>query len=309
MNKQEKKRDLRCAIEEYLWHCRIEKCLDEKTLGAYKVDLLQFMEIVGYEDVDRLSKEQIRGYLKAISHFSFKTRKRKLASLKAMLNYYEYENDGFVNPLRRMQIQMREPIRLPTIMTINEVKAMLITVRERRKACKSGSFSFMMATRDIAVVELLFATGMRVSELCDLRISDVDIVQGRIKIIGKGNKERLIDICQDKTLKALKEWLNQYENKTPDSPLFISRLYRKLSPQSVRQLVKNLVEGVGMVKHVTPHTFRHTLATLLLEEDVDITYIQKLLGHSSIVTTQIYTHVNLHKQREILKSKHPRRLI
>ena len=167
----------------------------------------------------------------------------------------------------------------------------------------------MMATRDIAVVELLFATGMRVSELCDLRMSDVDIVQGRIRIIGKGNKERLIDICQDETLKALKEWLSLYENKTSDSPLFISRLYRKLSPQSVRQLVKNLVEGVGMVKHVTPHTFRHTLATLLLEEDVDITYIQKLLGHSSIVTTQIYTHVNLHKQREILKSKHPRRLI
>lgn len=285
MNKQEKKRDLRCAIEEYLWHCRIEKCLDEKTLGAYKVDLLQFMEIVGYEDVDRLSKEQIRGYLKAISHFSFKTRKRKLASLKAMLNYYECENDGFVNPLRKMQIHMRDPIRLPTVMTINEVKAMLTTVRERRKACKSGSFSYMMSSRDIAIVELLFATGMRVSELCDLRMSDVDIVQGRIRIIGKGNKERLIDICQDETLKALKEWLSLYENKTSDSPLFISRLYRKLSPQSVRQLVKNLVEGVGMVKHVTPHTFRHTLATLLLEEDVDITYIQKLLGHSSIVTT------------------------
>ncbi len=309
MNKQKKKQSLLCVIEDYLWHCKIEKCLDEKTLKAYEFDLQQFLETVGDEDVDCLTKEQIRNYLKSMSRFSFKTRKRKLASLKAMLNYYECENDGFVNPLRRMQIQMREPIRLPTVMTINEVKAMLITVRERRKACKSGSFSFMMATRDIAVVELLFATGMRVSELCDLRMSDVDIVQGRIRIIGKGNKERLIDICQDETLKALKEWLSLYENKTSDSPLFISRLYRKLSPQSVRQLVKNLVEGVGMVKHVTPHTFRHTLATLLLEEDVDITYIQKLLGHSSIVTTQIYTHVNLHKQREILKSKHPRRLI
>ena len=120
-------------------------------------------------------------------------------------------------------------------------------------------------------------------------------MQGRIRIIGKGNKERLIDICQDETLKALKEWLSLYENKTSDSPLFISRLYRKLSPQSVRQLVKNLVEGVGMEKHVTPHTFRHTLATLLLEEDVDITYIQKLLGHSSIVTTQIYARITTKK--------------
>lgn len=309
MNKQERKQSLLCVIEDYLWHCKIEKCLDEKTMKAYEFDLLQFLETVGDEDVDCLTKEQIRDYLKSISHFSFKTRKRKLASLKAMLNYYECENDGFVNPLRRMQIQMREPVRLPSVMTLNKVKLLLEIVQKQRETCKPGSFSYMMATRDIAIIELLFATGIRVSELCNLRLSDVDMDLGRIRILGKGDKERFVDICQTESLNALKEWLSLYENKTSDSPLFISRLYRKLSPQSVRQLVKNLVEGVGMVKHVTPHTFRHTLATLLLEEDVDITYIQKLLGHSSIVTTQIYTHVNLHKQREILKSKHPRRLI
>lgn len=309
MNKQKRKQSLLCVIEDYLWHCKIEKCLDEKTLKAYEFDLLQFLETVGDEDVDCLTKEQIRDYLKSMSRFSFKTRKRKLASLKAMLNYYECENDNFINPLRRMQIQMREPVRLPTVMTLNEVKLLLEIVQKQREACKPGSFSYMMATRDIAIIELLFATGIRVSELCNLRLSDVDMDLGRIRILGKGDKERFVDICQVESLNALKEWLSLYENRTPSGPFFVSRLQRRLSPQSVRQLVYHLCESAGIAKHITPHTFRHTLATLLLEEDVDITYIQKLLGHSSIVTTQIYTHVNLHKQREILKSKHPRRLL
>lgn len=211
--------------------------------------------------------------------------------------------------MRKMKIRMREPIRLPTVMTIEEISSLLNIVYKQQKACKPKTFSHTMATRNIAIVELLFASGMRVSELCDLRLCDVDIRQGWIRIIGKGNKERIIDISQEATLTAVKNWQNERDQRDSLAPLFISRIHRKLSTQSVRLLINSLVSISQIKKHITPHTFRHTFATLLLEEDVDITYIQHLLGHSSVVTTQIYTHVNLQKQHEILRKKHPRRLI
>ena len=120
----------------------------------------------------------------------------------------------------------------------------------------------------------------------------------------KGDKERIVDICQRKTLKILTEWIVfRADAISSNEPFFTSRLGKKLSPQSVRWLVRDVVTDLGIKKHITPHTFRHTFATLLLE------YIQQMLGHSSIVTTQIYTHVNLQKQHEILSKKHPRRLI
>ena len=150
---------------------------------------------------------------------------------------------------------------------------------------------------------------MRVSELCSLCNKDVDVIHGTIKIIGKGNKERIVHICQTDALNALLEWNSVKTELSPGLPYFINRLNNRLSTQSVRLMIRKLASKCGFNKHVTPHTFRHTFATLLLEEDVDIKYIQHLLGHSSIVTTQIYTHVNLHKQRQILSDKHPRRLL
>ena len=309
MEAKEKKQNLKSVINDFLWHCEFEKKLSEKSLKAYKADLSQFVGNVGDLNIVEITKEVLRKYLQAISHFRHKTIKRKIATLKAMLNYYEYENEWYNNPMRKMKIRMREPIRLPTVMTVEEIRSLLNIVYKQQIACKPNTFSYTMATRNIAIVELLFASGMRVSELCDLRLCDIDIRHGWIRIIGKGNKERIVDISQKATLTAIKGWLNELDQTDSLAPLFISRIHRKLSTQSVRLLIKGLVSNTQIIKHITPHTFRHTFATLLLEEDVDITYIQHLLGHSSVVTTQIYTHVNLQKQHEILKKKHPRRRI
>lgn len=226
-----------------------------------------------------------------------------------MLNYFEMENEWYVNPLCKMNIHMREPIRYPIVMTIDEVRKFIEVSNENAQYFTVGSFSYIMAKRNIAIIELLFSTGMRVSELCNLQCNDVDVKSGKVRIIGKGNKERIVDICQEKTIQALKDWSVYRDNNQEESPFFYSRLRKKLSPQSVRLLIARLASICGIKKHVTPHTFRHTFATLLLEEDVDLIYIQHLLGHSSILTTQIYTHVNHHKQREILQAKHPRRKI
>ncbi len=308
---EHEKKEIAVAIMEFLWHCRFEKKLDEKTIQAYRADLRQMAEITGTaRDIFDISKTDIKNYLQQIAGFKHKTIKRKIATLRSMLNYLECEYEDYINPMRKMQIKMKEPIRLPVVMTIEELRRILDSLYCRSDKCARGTYAYTAAVRNIAVVELLFASGMRVSELCSLRNRDVDMENGEVRIIGKGNKERIIHICQPETLQALHRWL-KLKNGVCDSraPFFTNRLYRGLSTQSVRHMIRHIVTAAGIEKHVTPHTFRHTFATLLLEEDVDVRYIQSLLGHSSIATTQIYTHVNMNKQRQILQTKHPRKRI
>lgn len=302
-----KSKMIKDVVDEFLWHCRYEKALDQKTIKAYRVDLNQFVACVSLNThIHSLSKFDVKCFLSSIECYQPKTITRKIASLKAMLNYYECEDDGFVNPMRRMQIKIKLPVRIPVAMTLEEIREILKMVYSRKNNAEVDNF---VAVRDVAIIELLFASGMRVSELCNLCNKDVDVIHGTIKIIGKGNKERIVHICQTDTLNALLEWNSVKTERSPGLPYFINRLNNRLSTQSVRLMIRKLASKCGFNKHVTPHTFRHTFATLLLEEDVDIKYIQHLLGHSSIVTTQIYTHVNLHKQRQILSDKHPRRLL
>lgn len=297
------------AISEFLFHCQYEKNLNEKTLRAYKIDLGQFAlyieDTLASTDIKHMTKETLKSYLQTLAHFKPKTIKRKIASLKAMLNFLEFEDDDYVNPFRKIKVRFKEPQILPAVMTIEEVKKILqLLYKERNENEQPLGYTFKAQTRNIAIVELLFATGIRVSELCNLKCVDMDIRHGVIKVFGKGSKERVIQICQKEVLVALRSYSSLFK---PTSFFFINRLGMPLSTQSVRLLIKHYVKATGLNKKITPHTFRHTFATLLLEEDVDIKYIQNLLGHSSIATTQIYTHVNASKQKKILSTKHPRR--
>lgn len=290
------------AISAFIWHCRYEKCLNEKTIRAYETDLKQFEKLSCANNLAYVGKMHIQIWLKAISNFKHKTVKRKLATLKCFFSYIELENDWFNNPIRRMSIKMKAPSALPLIMTIDEVRTILRLVYD--KARSTHRQQHYLGVRDSAIIELLFATGIRVDELCKLKNEDVNLASGFIKIHGKGNRERVVAVCQDETLNALRAWL---DNKKSDGPyFFVNRLMRPITPQNIRQIIHNLVSESNIKKNITPHTFRHTFATLLLEEDVDIRYIQQILGHSSIKTTEIYTHVTTKKQREILLTKHPR---
>ena len=164
--------------------------------------------------------------------------------------------------------------------------------------------------RDIAVLEILFAIGARVSEICNLTPLSVDLTNHTVRILGKGSKERLIQIENADVLKALQTYYDLFQKDMQSCGFFfVNKLNRRLTEQSVRQIVQKYTTMAGCNMHITPHMFRHSFATLLLDEDVDIRYIQKLLGHSSITTTQIYTHVAMAKQKEILSIKHPRNKI
>jgi len=305
---------LQLTINEFLTHCKFEKKLSYKTIKAYTTDLKQFLSFLANEeiskDVQKIDKTILKEYIQKLSSFKTKTIKRKIACLKAMFSYLEYENDDFFSPFHRLKIRLKDTFVLPTVMNIDEVRQILNMLYQPLMVTDPKKYQYKSMVRNVAVVELLFATGMRVSELCQLQVNDIDLNQCTIKILGKGSKERMIQICQQETIQALHNYVNLFSDQIQSNqPFFVNRLGNGLSTQSVRIMIKNYAKQSEINKRITPHTFRHTFATLLLEENVDIKYIQTLLGHSSITTTQIYTHVNTEKQKEILSTKHPRRKI
>ena len=160
------------------------------------------------------------------------------------------------------------------------------------------------------MIELLFATGARISEICSLKTESIDLTAKTVRIFGKGARERIIQIENSDVISILLRYTIAFsEYLRPDSYFFLNNRKNRLSEQSVRTIITNLEKEINSSIHITPHMFRHSVATLLLEEDVDIRYIQKILGHSSISTTQIYTHVTSAKQKEILRTRHPRNKI
>lgn len=298
-------------IEKYLNHCKFEKGLDSKSIKAYRIDLLQYETYVKGAADRAYCKETLQSYIAYLHNmYKVKTVKRKIASLKAFFNYLEYEEIITVNPFSKLRVKLHEPFLLPRTIPLESINALLRCAYQQIAGKSKDRYGYYANLRDIAVLELLFATGMRVSELCSLHAENVNLAEGSIKIYGKGSKERIIQIGNEDVLLAVRTYFNAFSEKIADSDwFFINRLGNRLSDQSVRFMINKYCQAAGITQHITPHMFRHSFATLLLEEDVDIRYIQRLLGHSSIVTTQIYTHVTSKKQRDILTTKHPRNKI
>ena len=296
-------------ISRYLLDCKYQKDLDSKTLKAYRIDLGQFSALISQNNL-KLTREGLMEYISDL-HQRYKPRtvKRKIASVKAFCGYLEYEELVRENPFSRLRLKLKPPLILPRTIPLPVVEAILTTAYQARaEARKSGQQKSVL--RDIAVLELLFATGVRVSELCALQHGDVRLEEGEIKIYGKGAKERFVQIANQDVLNALCHYRENYKDAIEQAgTFFVNRSRRPLSTQSVRAIVNKYCKLAGVESHITPHMFRHSFATLLLDEGVDIRYIQQLLGHSSIVTTQIYTHVTGKKQRDILSEKHPRNKI
>lgn len=292
--------------ENYLLHCRTQKELNAKTMKAYRIDLTQFIDFVSAFD-DPISKESLTSYLASLhKQYQPKTTKRKIASLKAFFHYLEYEELLEQNPFNKIRLSYREPKRLPKTIPANVIQLFLNTIYQTYRQAVSA-YQKKCALRDIAVIELLFATGMRISELCSLKYSDIDMENFSVLIWGKGAKERMIQICNPEVIAVISSYTDTFQKEiSKDGWLFVNRLGNRLSEQSVRFMINKYVEQAGISMHITPHMFRHSFATLLLEADVDIRYIQKMLGHSSITTTEIYTSVSMRKQKAILVEKHPR---
>ena len=289
-------------IDEFLNYCRYHKKLSDKTIRAYKIDLSQYGVFS-----NELSKQALWDYIEYLNKkYKPKTAKRKLATLKAFIHFLLLQDLIDFNPFDKLETTIKEPLLLPKTIPL-EVIAKLISFSYQQIVFAKSDYQIRSAVRNTAILELLFATGARVAEICTLRSDNVDLLGNSVKFYGKGSKERIIPIENFAVLSILRKYHSLFEKEIPDSGyFFVNKLGRRMTEQSVRNMINFYCKQCGVDMHITPHMFRHSFATLLLEEDVDIRYIQRMLGHSSITTTQIYTHVTSAKQKEILKTKHPR---
>ena len=295
-------------INNYLDFCEFQKRLDAKTLKAYRIDLRQFCEMACAKSIPQLTTDVLENFITKL-HQTYKPRtaKRKIAALKAFFHYLEYKGIMTSSPLNKIQTKFREPIILPKVIPLHIIETFLSAMYQQRTLAKSP-YQKRCVIRDIAVIELLFATGIRISELCSLKPADINLYDQDILIRGKGSKERKIQLGNDNVISILHEYQEECRADIETCGyFFINRLKQRLSEQSVREMINKYCTLAAIDLHITPHMFRHSFATCLLEADVDIRYIQEMLGHSSIHIPEIYTHVAMSKQKDILTTKHPRK--
>ena len=246
-------------IIQYLKYCRYEKGLSEKTIKAYRIDLTQFSIYLG-KSLLKCGKGNIQSYLSELyGQYKVKSVKRKIASLKAFYNYLECEEIIEQNPFVKLRVKLHEPFMLPKTIPLTNIDQILQCAYKTRDAQTSmRSYSYKSNLRDIAILELLFATGMRVSELCSISTETIDMNNVTIRIYGKGAKERIIQIGNPDVRAAVEKYYEAFSEQIQGTGwLFVNRLGNHLSDQSVRNMINGYATRAGIEQHITPHMFRH----------------------------------------------------
>jgi site-specific recombinase XerD len=274
------------ATEAFLRYCAEEKHLAPNTLNAYRQDLAEFRRLAGgSRRIDAIRASDVLGYrnrLSAERSLSLATIKRRLACLRAMFAWLVRREVIDASPFAKTELRIRLPARLPRCLETRDVRRLM-----RHRASQGVDCALAIA--------LLLATGMRVGELAGLRLDDVDAVGGRLKIFGKGSRERTVFVTDVRLREELRHYValrHGLAGRPVDARLLIDERGRTISAARIRHAIAGLGRDAGLARHVTPHMLRHTAATMLLESGTDIRFVQRLLGHRSIVTTQIYAYVS-----------------
>lgn len=293
--------NVREKVAGYLEYCKYRKELDEKTLKAYRIDLRQFWE---FFEEDNPGKSEIEKYITELhKEYKQKTVKRKIASIKAFYSYLEEEEIIEVNPFHKIKTKFKETVVLPRIIPRNEIEQLINYMYT--KVCQHKEDRLLL--RDIAIVEMLFATGARVYEVANIKVDCVDLNTGLICFMGKGGKERYVQIGEPDIITLLRKYYDANQKIIEERGIFfINKRGERFTEQSIRLMLKKYSKLAGISRNITPHMFRHSFATYLIEEGVDVSCVQQIIGHSSIKTTQIYIHIAAKKQAEILRGMHPR---
>lgn len=293
---------LKDGLSEYRQYLIVEKGLSKNTIMAYLNDLNRFSDylkdIHQINKIEDISKEHIRLYLKELSKsISAASITRKLVSLRMFFTFLMKEKIIDVNIMSNFDLPKVDK-KLPTVLSIQEMQEILDSI----------VIDDHLSSRNRCMLELMYATGLRVSELINLNVGSVNIYMGYIKVIGKGDKERIVPIG-DIARKTLDEYLNYYREKfikKESSLLFFNNHGNKLSREEFYIILKQVIKQTSINKNVSPHTIRHSFATHLLENGANLRSIQELLGHSDISTTTIYTHISNQKIRNEYQQFHPR---
>ncbi|MEJ5301760.1 MAG: site-specific tyrosine recombinase XerD [Thermodesulforhabdaceae bacterium] len=312
-------------IDMFLRHLKLERGYSNNTVVSYGTDLKIFAEFLESRNVsswNELSREHIEAFIQKISSgLSKRTQSRRLSVLRSFFRFLQREGVISRNPAKA--VRFPKPDRtLPRVLSVEELKRLFgicsevlpISDVEAETTEFSSEFSRMLALRDVAILECLYGTGVRASELTRLKLENIHLDAGYIKVQGKGSKERVVPIGEY-AVDALKKYLVQVRPKLilnvqgkrgPDSCVFLNNRGEPLSRQGLWKIIKGLAKKAGIKKRITPHTLRHTFATHMLEHGADLKSLQMLLGHASISSTQVYTHLALAHLKEIHETYHPR---
>lgn len=281
-------------INKFLDYLKYEKHYSDYTVTSYQNDLTFFNSFIKNVDISYVTLETIRGYLKFLYDSKMKTSSisRKISSLKSYFKYLESENIIKSNPMWLVSNPKCEK-HLPNYLNYNDLDKLLNT----------PDISTFSGVRDALILEMLYSTGIRVGELVNIKLSDIDFSDEKILILGKGNKERYTYYGK-RCRKLLELYLDSREAES--SYLFVNKHGGVLNTRTVREIVSNVAIKSGIKVHVSPHTLRHTYATHMLNEGADLKSVGDLLGHESLSTTQIYTHVSNERLRNVYLNSHPR---
>lgn len=288
----------------YLSYCKEQKGLSKNTIRAYKVDLVQFLNFLGCAV---FNKALIESYIHKISsEYEPKSIKRKLASLKAFCVWLVENGALKENPCLKIRFNRKDSYILPRLIPKDLIQDLFNYMYKcSRDKAKLPLYRYIL--RDIAVVEFLYSTGARVCEVSNLLLKNIDLNTGMITLMGKGQVERRVQITNPDALKAVNTYYKANEEAIRNSGyFFVNRDGDRFSEQSIRNMIKKYTRLAGIKLNITPHMFRHSFATQLIENGADALSVQKLLGHKSIKTTQIYVELSFVALRKVLETCSPR---
>ncbi len=286
----------------FLEFMEAERRSSDRTLANYELALRQFREWrTPFKGWAELTADDFRAFL-----FDLMKRERgratirlQFAALRSFFKWLTRRRGWKTNPLLDVQLPKREK-KLPVVLTISQVEAMLALPLSLEKSKRDAAWA---PERDTAILELFYSTGMRLSELVSLNVADIDTYTETVRVFGKGKKERLCPVGS-KALEAVQRY--RLKAGVHDGPLFLSKLRKRITAQAVDDVIMKYWRASGIPVHLTPHKLRHSFATHLLNNGADLRSVQELLGHASLSTTQIYTHVSTQRMKEVYESAHPR---
>lgn len=289
-------------INDFLINIKGAKNLSHNTFLAYKCDLLSFFEYLDDEKLKCNNETLYRyiSYLNLTCHLKDPTIKRRIITIRQFYKFLKDINEIKKDPLKDFKFKFKQERRLPKTLNINEVRLLLNSAYYELE-CANSEYKYFEALRNVALLELLIGTGIRIGEASSLKISNISFEERTIIINGKGRKERLIYISSNKSWQIIKKWIKERSKHKPlCTNVFINKYGNSLSIYSIENIFKKYRHNSNINQGSTPHYLRHTFATNLLNNGADIRAVQELLGHANISTTEIYTEVSLNRKKEVL---------
>ena len=297
--------DSKTYLKYFLSYLEVERNFSTHTIRAYSSDITAFLIWLDGKHLEDIKYSNVKEYLLFIYKFNYSktTLARKISAIRTFYKYWYRERITDSNPVVGINSPKKQK-KLPEVLSEQEIEQILNQV----------DISTPSGFRNRTILELLYATGMRISELCSLTYKNLNLDNNEITVFGKGQKERIV-LVSKRAKNFLEDYLKTARNlvakgyevsQSQDSPIFINNTGYKLQPQTVRMFLKKIMDNLELPKHVTPHKFRHSFATKMLDNGADLRIVQELLGHASITNTQIYTHVTSQKLQQTYELSHPR---